>query len=620
MTAKAASSFTSLHFLPFSLDRIVVLFVFIHFEMFFNGVMALKLETNRALKLQEEYNKHLRPNHKGKTDNVTVGIRIYSIGPISETEMTMSFDCYFRLLWKDARLIETARFLIEDRKKPKTDRKARKHAESIQEEVGLVINQTTTTGVPSLDTSATKTTAASKNQSEEEAKKKSGPVDFVLLGEEYAEAIWSPDLFFPDSVDIERPGKGILSDSSVLVLYLNGDVFRSMRLQVKSRCKMDLTLFPMDVQVCDVCVESYQYHSLDVNISWGDEFVILEKDKVRKYGTANFDIIYDNFYWRRETQINFNYPYVTLCLTIELRRKLSIYLITIYLPSISLVVLSWVGFWIDKRAVPARASLTITTILAQITLITGAANQFPGIADLKLVDLYLIVNFFYVFASLIEFALVSYEPPVKSIGKSWLQNTRERMRMMNAKMPTESPREGGRNNNNNKMGRLSGLIRPKKMSKGSMGGGEGDTMTYCNTVVHQMRKDAAKTVVHTEDDLDKSMRDIVSSQNIKATLEGAVRIDSEPTILNSDDRKCGNNGASSTFKPHNGFQKLKPSEPKKQATGMRALKDKCKESFTERNADDVSKIIFPTTFIFWNLIYFGMSFHFANRFNFDNSS
>ena len=70
-----------------------------------------------------------------------------------------------------------------------------------------------------------------------------------------------------------------------------------------------------------------------------------------------------------------DYPYATLCLTITLQRKLSIYLITIYLPSISLVALSWVGFWIDKRAVPARASLTITTILAQITLITGAANQ-----------------------------------------------------------------------------------------------------------------------------------------------------------------------------------------------------------------------------------------------------
>ena len=35
--------------------------------------------------------------------------------------------------------------------------------------------------------------------------------------------------------------------------------------------------------------------------------------------------------------------------------------------------------------------------------------RFPGIADLKMADLYLIVNFFFVFASLIEFAVVSYE-------------------------------------------------------------------------------------------------------------------------------------------------------------------------------------------------------------------
>ena len=70
------------------------------------------------------------------------------------------------------------------------------------------------------------------------------------------------------------------------------------------------------------------------------------------------------------------FNYTTLCVQVRLVRKLSIFLITMYLPSISLVALSWVGFWIDKRAVPARASLTITTILAQITLITGTANQW----------------------------------------------------------------------------------------------------------------------------------------------------------------------------------------------------------------------------------------------------
>ena len=54
--------------------------------------------------------------------------------------------------------------------------------------------------------------------------------------------------------------------------------------------------------------------------------------------------------------------------------------------------------------------------------------RLPGIADLKVADLYLIINFFFVFASLIEFALVSYEPPVKSMAKNWLMSTREKLR------------------------------------------------------------------------------------------------------------------------------------------------------------------------------------------------
>ena len=43
--------------------------------------------------------------------------------------------------------------------------------------------------------------------------------------------------------------------------------------------------------------------------------------------------------------------------------------------------------------------------------------SFPGVADLKMGDLYLIVNFFYVFATLVEFALVSYRPPTREKWK-----------------------------------------------------------------------------------------------------------------------------------------------------------------------------------------------------------
>lgn len=37
-----------------------------------------------------------------------------------------------------------------------------------------------------------------------------------------------------------------------------------------------------------------------------------------------------------------------------LRREYSFYLIQLYIPSFMLVVVSWVNFWIDKDAVPAR--------------------------------------------------------------------------------------------------------------------------------------------------------------------------------------------------------------------------------------------------------------------------
>ena len=39
-----------------------------------------------------------------------------------------------------------------------------------------------------------------------------------------------------------------------------------------------------------------------------------------------------------------------------------------YIPCILIVILSWVGFWIDYRSTPARVALGITTVLTMSTL------------------------------------------------------------------------------------------------------------------------------------------------------------------------------------------------------------------------------------------------------------
>ena len=57
------------------------------------------------------------------------------------------------------------------------------------------------------------------------------------------------------------------------------------------------------------------------------------------------------------------------CLKVELifKREFSYYLITIYVPCCMLVIVSWVSFWLDQHAIPARVSLGVTTLLTMST-------------------------------------------------------------------------------------------------------------------------------------------------------------------------------------------------------------------------------------------------------------
>ena len=70
------------------------------------------------------------------------------------------------------------------------------------------------------------------------------------------------------------------------------------------------------------------------------------------------------------------------CLTVDLtfKREFSYYLLTIYVPCCMLVIVSWVSFWLDPNAVPARVSLGVTTLL---TMSTQQVRDCPWHAPLS---------------------------------------------------------------------------------------------------------------------------------------------------------------------------------------------------------------------------------------------
>ena len=72
----------------------------------------------------------------------------------------------------------------------------------------------------------------------------------------------------------------------------------------------------------------------------------------------------------------------------HLDRRLRGYMLTTYLPSFLVVLLSWLSFWIDFESAPARTSLSILTILTITTQTSALLQSTPAAATTKVQLLY----------------------------------------------------------------------------------------------------------------------------------------------------------------------------------------------------------------------------------------
>ena len=97
------------------------------------------------------------------------------------------------------------------------------------------------------------------------------------------------------------------------------------------------------------------------------------------------------------------------CLEIRfiLSRDVGYFIIQVYLPSLLVVILSWVSFWINVEASPARVSIGLLTVLTTTTQSTSINSSMPRVSYVKAIDVWMSVCLVFVFAALLEYALVN---------------------------------------------------------------------------------------------------------------------------------------------------------------------------------------------------------------------
>jgi anionic glutamate receptor len=73
-----------------------------------------------------------------------------------------------------------------------------------------------------------------------------------------------------------------------------------------------------------------------------------------------------------------------------------------------LVIVSWVSFWLDASAVPARVTLGVTTLLTMASQNSAINQSLPPVSYTKALDVWTGICLTFVFGALLEFALVNY--------------------------------------------------------------------------------------------------------------------------------------------------------------------------------------------------------------------
>lgn len=224
-------------------------------------------------------------------------------------------------------------------------------------------------------------------------------INSITLTEQ--ERIWKPDLFFRNEKEghfhkIIMPNVLLRIDSAGAVLY-------SIRISLVLACPMDLKYYPLDKQNCTIEMASYGYTERDLKFVWKDQnpVQIAKPLNLPRFTLETHDVAYCT---SRTTTGAYS------CLRIDLifKREFSYYLIQIYIPCCMLVIVSWVSFWLDPNAIPARVSLGVTTLLTMATQISGINASLPPVSYTKAIDVWTGVCLTFVFSALLEFALVNY--------------------------------------------------------------------------------------------------------------------------------------------------------------------------------------------------------------------
>ncbi|XP_070206651.1 neuronal acetylcholine receptor subunit alpha-10-like [Littorina saxatilis] len=195
--------------------------------------------------------------------------------------------------------------------------------------------------------------------------------------------IWLPDIVLYNSV--ENHNKGYMK--SLAMVEHTGSVFWPPIVRMRSSCKMDITYFPFDDQICILKLGSWAYDGLQVDVT----------NRTVDIDLSNY---VDNGEWElMGTKIIRNVKFYPCCpepfpdvmFYLHIRRRVLYYLLNVIIPCMLLSSLSLTGFLLPPDS-GEKVTLGLTVLLAfSVFMLLVAENMPPTSEYIPLIGIYLTV-------------------------------------------------------------------------------------------------------------------------------------------------------------------------------------------------------------------------------------
>ncbi|NXF09272.1 5HT3A protein, partial [Smithornis capensis] len=214
------------------------------------------------------------------------------------------------------------------------------------------------------------------------------------------ESIWVPDILINEFVDVGK-------SPHVPYVYVShhGEVQNLKPIQVMTACSLDIYNFPFDVQNCSLTFTSWLHHIRDINLSLWRQPELVKFDRSVFMNQGEWELLYILSHFK-EFSVKSSDNYAEMKFYVVIRRRPLFYTVSLLLPSIFLMVMDIVGFYLPPNS-GERVSFKITLLLGYSVFLIIVSDTLPATAvGTPLIGIYFVVCMALLVISLTETILI----------------------------------------------------------------------------------------------------------------------------------------------------------------------------------------------------------------------